>query len=128
MAAWSVKRIKHAGKRLMASDVDTIASKLSKLDRQQAVVIDLKSTRDTSTAALAKLVRLRSLLRQNGCHLFIYGLGGRAKAMYEIYRMVKLLPCIAPHVRRYDPGMRRELAYRDRSFPTKSPVRGVSPL
>lgn len=98
MAFRSVERIKYAGRRLTDRDVDTIDSRLSKLGHLQTVVIDLKATSETSTAALAKLVRLRGQLLHNGRDLFVYGLKGRAKSMYEIYRMGKLLPRIGVHI------------------------------
>lgn len=100
MAFGSIERIRYAGRRLTDRDVDTIDSRLSKLGHLQAVVIDLKATSETSTAALAKLVRLRSRLLNNGRDLFLYGLKGRANSMYEIYRMAKLLPKIGVHISR----------------------------
>jgi anti-anti-sigma regulatory factor len=58
----------------------------------ERVIIDLRRTSRTSTAALARLVLLRRHLLQRGGDLHILGLCQTAKAIYEFNRMSRLLP------------------------------------
>ncbi|MBN1943489.1 MAG: hypothetical protein JW849_09385 [Phycisphaerae bacterium] len=56
------------------------------------VIIDLSRTSQTCTAAMARLVLLRRHLLQRGGDLRILGLNRKAKAVYEINRMSRILP------------------------------------
>jgi ABC-type transporter Mla MlaB component len=74
------------------------ACRLSKLVRTQAdgttVVIDLSRASDTTTSALARLVLLRRELLKSGRDLRLTGLCDRVAGMYEINRLVSVLPAL----------------------------------
>ncbi len=66
----------------------------------KVVVLDLRRTQDTTTAALAALIILRKHQIQAGGDLLLLGLTGKAQYLYEILRLTKILPrrpCSSPH-------------------------------
>ena len=67
-------------------------SEAVKLQPGGRYVLDLESVLETTTAALARLIRLRIHLRLAGGDLSIAGLHGRAKSLHEISRLHQLLP------------------------------------
>jgi anti-anti-sigma regulatory factor len=64
------------------------------MERQHGTVLVVRcvGTAATSTAALARLCLLRRKLLREGRELFIDGLQGRARSLYEICRLQRLLP------------------------------------
>ena len=60
--------------------------------RRPTVVIDLTRAADATTAAFARLVQLRRALLRLGRDLRLVGLQGRAKGVYEVNRLGRVLP------------------------------------
>ncbi|MCD4825010.1 MAG: hypothetical protein K8S55_10395 [Phycisphaerae bacterium] len=65
----------------------------------RVVVLDLRKTSETTTAALAGLILLRQRQVAGGGDLLLIGLSGKAQYLYEALRLAKILPrrpCISP--------------------------------
>ena len=92
MVARNSITIKHSGKTLSDSDVDGITARAKATQGTNMILVDLRGTAETSTAALVKLILLRRRLQKAGRDLCIAGLQGQAEAMYQIYRMMNVLP------------------------------------
>jgi len=58
----------------------------------KTVVIDLTKVRDATTAAFAHLILLRRRLLRNGRDLRLTGLRERAQRVYEVNRLMEVLP------------------------------------
>jgi len=65
------------------------------LVRQQGntVIIDLRYVREVTTAAFARLVLLRRTLRAAGRDLRLANLHDRAASLYQVNRLMSVLPC-----------------------------------
>ena len=61
---------------------------------QGSYCLDCRSVTQVTTAALAHLIALRSQLRDRGSELFLHGLHGQARSIYEVHKMHHLLPQI----------------------------------
>lgn len=96
MVASSQMILTHQAGMFSYADACRFAKLLRATQRPRVAFIDLAHTTETSTAALAKLIALRRFLLKAGGDLRICGLRGRAEAMYQIYRLSKLLPQAAP--------------------------------
>jgi len=59
---------------------------------EKTIVIDLTHVRDATTAAFAHLVLLRRMLLRNGRDLRLKGLRERAARVYEVNRLMEVLP------------------------------------
>jgi aspartate ammonia-lyase len=101
MVMGNVLTIKHEASRLSEADVSRIMSWALKAAGVAVVVIDVQQTVETTTAALARLVLLRRRLLKTGRDLRLMGLAGPAEGLYEITRMMSVLP----RVERPIPGM-----------------------
>jgi anti-anti-sigma regulatory factor len=58
----------------------------------KTVIIDLTQVRDATTAAFAHLVLLRRMLLRHGRDLRLRGLRERAARVYEVNRLMEVLP------------------------------------
>ena len=92
MVAGNVMTIRHAAGRLSADDVAGIMAEALAWSLPRLVVLDLRRTSETTTAALARLVLLRGRLLKAGRDLRLVGLTGQAYALYETSRLSGLLP------------------------------------
>jgi ABC-type transporter Mla MlaB component len=92
MVAANEIRITHGSPLLTYADARGIARRALGLSQTPVVCVNLEQTVDTSTGALARLVLLRSDLLKGGRDLRLVGLGGRARALYEIHHMETLVP------------------------------------
>lgn len=61
-------------------------------DEGQTVIIDLRHVREVTTAAFARLVLLRRVLRAVGRDLRLTNLHDRAANLYEVNRLMTVLP------------------------------------
>ena len=91
MVAEKNMTIKHQGSRFSYYDAGRIAEHALVGGPVRTVLIDLKQTDETTTAALARLIVLRRHLLKSGRDLCILGLSGRAKILYELCRLTNLL-------------------------------------
>jgi hypothetical protein len=95
MVAGNMMTIRHEASSLSYRDVVRIASHIRRCGESSAmVIVDLRNTSKTSTAALAKLILVRRCLMKSGRDLCVSGLSGRPGAMYRTYRLTNLLPHI----------------------------------
>ncbi|MBI5722813.1 MAG: hypothetical protein HZA50_02560 [Planctomycetes bacterium] len=78
--------------RLLHSHVDELTRGILRSRPGKLVVLNLRHTMQTTTAALAALIILRRKLMDAGSDLLIWGLCGQANWLYEICRMHNLLP------------------------------------
>ncbi len=67
------------------------------------VLLDLSAVRETTTAALARLIVLRQHLLRAGRDLHVTGLSGRAEDLYHVCRLEGILPrggggCFSPRL------------------------------
>lgn len=92
MIADNVVRIGYAADSLSYDDARELASKALAAKEGWTVVIDLEPITETTTAALARLVVLRRQLRKTGRELRIICPHGRAKHLYDVWRLGELLP------------------------------------
>ncbi len=92
MVAGSHLTIAHERDSLSYEDACEIAVRAVAAGRCERTRVELRHVTETSTAALARLILLRRKLLQSGHDLRIVGLRGRAKALYEVSRMGRLLP------------------------------------
>jgi hypothetical protein len=58
----------------------------------RAVVLDVSRCRDASTSAFARLILLRSELLKGDRDVWLAGLCGRAKSLFEVHRLESVLP------------------------------------
>ena len=72
-------------------EADTVARMVAEGGTVQNV-IDLRNAFETTTAAFARLIRLRLELVQVGRDLVVSGLRDRTRGLYEINKLDKLLP------------------------------------
>ena len=108
--------------RLGHTDVLELGRKMQSMAAGKVVVLDLRKTRDTTTAALAGLIQLRHRQIQAGGDLLLLGLNGKAQYLYEILRLAKILPrrpCI--HHRRVEQlrSNRAKTSPEDSNTPSK---------
>lgn len=99
MGRGNVKRIVYEGERLTNADVLKLAEGFLPDSVGRVVVIDLRTCRETTTAALASLILLRRRQIQANGDLLLLGLTGKAHYLYELLRLAKVLPrrpCISP--------------------------------
>lgn len=92
--------------RLTHSDVLDIGRGILRKSQGKVVVLDLRRTQETTTAALAGLIVLRKRQIRAGGDLLLLGLTGKAQYLYEILHLTKILPrrpCARPCV-----GQQRE--------------------
>ena len=73
-------------------DACAVAARVATSGHPSLVLLDLRQTVDTTTAALARLVLLRRELLRVHSDLKIVGLFGRAKDLYEVSRLAGALP------------------------------------
>jgi len=92
MVATHYTCLSYSSTRLTYTDACQLAVKLASCPRAQVVRLDLQGTQKTTTGALARLVQLRAALLNNGGDMFVSGLQGRVKGLYEIHGMHRLLP------------------------------------
>lgn len=93
MVSGRVSNVKCSTSRLSYHDADNIARDVRLDKRGVVVILDLANTAEATTAGLARLVVLRQHLRKLGGELHLAHLHGRARDVYEINRMARLLPC-----------------------------------
>ena len=85
--------------RLTHTDVLDIGREILRKSPGKVVVLDLRKTQETTTAALAGLIILRKRQIRAGGDLLLLGLTGKAQYLYEILRLTKILPrrpCVSP--------------------------------
>lgn len=92
MIAGNVVRIEYASDNLSYDDARELARQAVAAKEGWTVVIDLGGITETTTAALARLVALRRQLRKTGRELRIVCPHGRAKHLYDVWRLGELLP------------------------------------
>ena len=92
MVAEASVTVTFAGAHLSYQDACAIAEKADSIPAAGVVHLDLAGTSDTTTAALARLIVLRSRFLRTGRDVRLAGLSGRARAIYDICRMGCLLP------------------------------------
>jgi len=83
--------LRYGRSRLTYADACQIAT-LASTSQARAVRLDLQGAKETTCGALARLVQLRAALLKVGGELCVEGLQGRAKGLYEIHGMDRLLP------------------------------------
>ncbi len=87
-----VTRLVFPRERLGHADVLELGREMLSKATGRVVVLDLRKTRNTTTAALAGLIQLRHRQIQAGGDLLLLGLNGKAQYLYEILRLAKILP------------------------------------
>ena len=95
MIAGNVVRIGCESHSLSYDDAKELARQAIAASEGWTVVLDLGTITETTTAALAKLVALRRQLRKTGRDLRIICPHGKAKHLYDVSRLDKLLPAMA---------------------------------
>lgn len=116
----SIERITFPRETLTHRDVMHMRSAIRDKPPGRVVVLDLRATTETTTAALAALILLRRERIAADGDLLILGLTGKAHYLYEILRLAKVLPrrpCMSPRRHR----QRRD--GRDSQFDGKKAVR-----
>ena len=63
-------------------------------DNAHRVVLDLSRAQDAETSAFAELILLRRALLRAGCDLRLTGLHDRAAGVYEVNRLMDVLPMV----------------------------------
>jgi ABC-type transporter Mla MlaB component len=94
-----IKRIVYPFEKLRHADVMTIGKDIQRSAGGKVVVLDLRHTKEATTAALAGLILLRQRQIKAGGDILLVGLDGKAQYLYEILRLAKILPrrpCITP--------------------------------
>jgi len=94
MVAVNARTIRFEASCLTYRDACLIARRAGRGATGRCVHLHLDATVQTSTAALARLVLLRRELLRRGRDLRIVGLRGRARALYDISRLDRLLPLL----------------------------------
>jgi ABC-type transporter Mla MlaB component len=92
MVASNTTIIAFDGNRLSYEKACEIANKASTVRGHDMIRLELKRVVEATTAALARLIALRSSLRKSGHDLRITGLCGQAESIYEFNQMAALLP------------------------------------
>jgi hypothetical protein len=95
----SITRLSFSKPLLQHADVVDLERTIAVQAPGRVVVLDLRQTRETTTAALAGLILLRRRQIQAGGDLLLLGLTGKANYLYEILRLANILPrrpCIHP--------------------------------
>ena len=92
MVAETEMMIRHAARRFSYTDACNLAQRVTASSESGSILLDLERATETTTAALARLVLLRRNLLRAGRDLRIAGLSGRAKCLYEICRLSRILP------------------------------------
>ena len=69
-----------------------IANQALVVGGKETIHIGLHRVMETTTAALARLIALRRILRRSGRDLMITGLCGQAESLYEFNGLASLLP------------------------------------
>ena len=92
MIADNVARIGCASDSLSYDDAQELARRALAAREGQTVVIDLGPVTEATTAALARLVALRRQLRGTGRDLRVICPHGKAKRLYDVWRLGELLP------------------------------------
>ena len=92
MIAENTTTMRYEGNSLNYSEVCQMERSLKQQEYHGFVHIDLGRVKETSTAALAKLVGWRRKLRMAGGDIRITGLTDRAEGLYKICRLEKILP------------------------------------
>jgi len=96
MVATNHTTLSHRSSHLTYADACRLADHAERGTHTQMIFLDLSQTEHTTTAALARLIQLRSALLRNGRDLRLTGLTGRTRGLYEIHRMAGLLPQSPP--------------------------------
>jgi hypothetical protein len=116
----SIDRITFSRERLTHADVAAIRTDVCNKPSGRVVVLDLRQTSETTTAALAALILLRRERIAVDGDLLILGLTGKAQYLYEILRLAKVLPrrpCISPRRHRQRRDGRDAMQPSKRSLP-----------
>ena len=95
MIADNVVAIRCASDQLSYHDAEQIAHRALGAKEGRTILIDLGQIAETTTAALARLVALRRQLRRSGRELCVVRPRGRAKHLYDVWRLGELLPAAA---------------------------------
>jgi len=82
----------HQSELFRQPDAARIFRSVLDLTTVKTIVIDLTHVRDATTAAFAHLVLLRRMLLRNGRDLRLKGLRERAARVYEVNRLMEVLP------------------------------------
>lgn len=90
MVTGNYTTIRYEAEELTYADACRIAEKSEAAPG--AVLLDLDRTEKTTTAALARLIQLRSSLLGRGGDILIAGLAGQAESLYQISRLAGVLP------------------------------------
>ncbi len=93
MVAEGVRTIRFRCENMSYHDADHLARVVRRQGDRGMIVLDLKQTTHTTTAALARLTVLRRNLLMTGGDLHLQHLRGRTRNVYDIHRMAGLLPC-----------------------------------
>jgi|GEM_PF-2833586 len=88
--------IRYRGAHLSHADADQLARLAQSAKSAQRVCLCLSAADDASTAALARLVLLRRSMLAQGRDVFLLGLRGRTRALYEVSRLFRVLPSLPP--------------------------------
>ncbi len=116
----SIDRITFSRERLTHADVAALRPDVRSKPAGRVVVLDLRQTSETTTAALAALILLRRERIAADGDLLILGLTGKAQYLYEILRLAKVLPrrpCISPRRHRQRCDGRDAMQSSKRSIP-----------
>ena len=92
MVAANIATIRHEAKSLSCGDVAQLAEQAHGERSAGMILLDLRDTGQTTTAALTKLFLLRGQLMRSGRDLRITGLTGEVDGLYSICRLADLLP------------------------------------
>ena len=92
MVQGNITRLIFSHERLGHADVLGFGREILTNAAGKVVVLDLRETQETTTAALAGLILLRRRQIKDGGDLLLLGLGGKAQYLYEILRLAKILP------------------------------------
>jgi hypothetical protein len=82
----------YQAERLSYEDACSLSRSVLAGSGQGQVSLEMDQVRDTTTAALARLVLLRRDLLRSGRDLRVLGLRGRAELLYEVNRLHDILP------------------------------------
>lgn len=92
MVAGNCITVRHKATRLTYRDACQISRQVLSRKGPPMVLIDLKQSPDTTTAALARLVVLRRDLLGAGRDLRLAHLNGKCRSLYEIAKLAHVLP------------------------------------
>ena len=91
MVAGDFLVITHGARRFTHVDAWRLAQRVQS-EGPHVVILNLEHAAETTTSALAGLVKLRGELLRGGRDLRLRGLHGRARSLYEVYRLSAALP------------------------------------